>query len=432
MSLFLTGCSALNFTVEGLVDAPKLTEQQSEIHQALIESVGSNITLKYPRNGDHRSAYVIANIDDEPDDEAIVFYEYKDNVKDNGMRINVLDTDEDGKWHSVKELHGAGTDIDKVMISAFGNSRSKSVVVGYQNPATDDKTLEIYSYSGNDFVKVGTDTYSVLEMMDINADGSNDLVVVQKTVNPETEKVTAKASLLVVDKGELKREQTIDMCDNVSSYVRATKGMLEGGRSAIYIDSLNSEGFVQTELVYYRYSTLQNPIQQRKEKLISGTTRPIGYYCTDVDGDTIAEIPSTKPMLGYENAVADEMLYTTTWSVYKDFYKLEEKYTGYYSIQNGFFLAFPKRWADKVTVRRDNDTGDVVCYKYSGNINTSTTELVRFCTVTKNNAKEKLDKGYEVVDSRGQLQYLVKFPAHAEDQLVLTIDEVKNNFYIID
>ena len=432
MSLFLTGCSALNFTVEGLVDAPKLTEQQSEIHQALIESVGSNITLKYPRNGDHRSAYVIANIDDEPDDEAIVFYEYKDNVKDNGMRINVLDTDEDGKWHSVKELHGAGTDIDKVMISSFGNSSSKRVVVGYQNPATDDKTLEIYSYSGSTFEKVGTDTYSVLEMMDINADGSNDLVVVQKSVNAETEKVTAKASLLVVDKGELKREQTIDMCDNVSSYVRATKGMLEGGRSAIYIDSLNSEGFVQTELVYYRYSTLQNPIQQRKEKLLSSTTRPIGYYCTDVDGDTIAEIPSTKPMLGYENAVADEMLYTTTWSVYKDFYTLEEKYTGYYSIQNGFFLAFPKRWEGKVTVRRDNDTGDVVCYKYSGNINTSTTELVRFCSVTKNNAKEKLDKGYEVVDQRGQLQYLVKFPAHAEDQLVLTIDEVKNNFYIID
>ena len=432
MSLLLTGCSALNFTVEGLVDAPKLTEQQSEIHQALIESVGSNITLKYPRNGDHRSAYVIANMDDEPDDEAIVFYEYKDNVKDNGMRINVLDTDEDGKWHSVKELHGAGTDVDKVMISSFGNSSSKRVVVGYQNPSTDDKTLEIYSYSGSTFEKVGTDTYSVLEMMDINADGSNDLVVVQKSVNAETEKVTAKASLLVVDKGELKREQTIDMCDNVSSYVRATKGMLEGGRSAIYIDSLNSEGFVQTELVYYRYSTLQNPIQQSKEKLLSSTTRPIGYYCTDVDGDTIAEIPSTKPMLGYENAVADEMLYTTTWSVYKDFYTLEEKYTGYYSIQNGFFLAFPKRWEGKVTVRRDNDTGDVVCYKYSGNINTSTTELVRFCTVTKNNAKEKLDKGYEVVDSRGQLQYLVKFPAHAEDQLVLTIDEVKNNFYIID
>lgn len=59
----MTGCSALNFSVEGLINAPKLTSEQSEIHQALIESVGSNITLKYPKNGEYRSAYVIANID---------------------------------------------------------------------------------------------------------------------------------------------------------------------------------------------------------------------------------------------------------------------------------------------------------------------------------------------------------------------------------
>lgn len=431
-SVLFTGCSALNFSVEGLVDAPKLTKEQAEIHQALIESVGSNITLKYPRNGDYRSAYVIANIDDEPDNEAIVFYEYKEGSKDNGMRINVLDTDDDGDWHSVKELHGAGTDIDKVMISSFGWSSEKKVLVGYQNPATDDKTLEIYRYSGGKFEKAGTDTYSILEMMDINADGMNELVAVQKTVNPETEKVTAKASILTLENGEVKREQTIDMCDNVTAYVKSTKGMLDGGRSAVFIDSLNAEGLLQTELVYYRYSTLQNPIQQRKEKLLAVGTRPSGYYCMDMDGDTILEIPTTKPMLGYENAVADEMLYMTTWNVYKDFYTLEEKYTGYYSIQNGFFLAYPKRWLGKVTVRRDDETGDVVYYKYSGNINTSNTELVRFCSVTKNNSEEKIRKGYELVDSRGQLQYFVKFPKDSDDQLVLTIDEVKNNFYIID
>ncbi|MBQ8121579.1 MAG: hypothetical protein IJ172_12495, partial [Ruminococcus sp.] len=231
--VMLTGCSALNFSVEGLVDAPKLTKEQEEIHQALIESVGSNITLKYPRNGDYRSAYVIANIDDEPDNEAIVFYEYKD-IKDNGMRINVLDTDEDGQWQSVKELHGAGTDIDKVMISPLGKKSGKQIVVGYQNPATDDKTLEIYSYDSGSFQKIGTDTYSVLEMMDINSDGSKELVTVQKTVNPETEKITARASILSMENGELKREHTIEMCDNVSAYVKAAKGMLDGGRSAVF------------------------------------------------------------------------------------------------------------------------------------------------------------------------------------------------------
>ena len=431
LSVFLTGCSTISFSVEGLVNAPQLTAEQAKIHEALIRSVGSNITLKYPRNGENRSAYVIANIDDEPQDEAIVFYEYNASGKDNGMRLSILDTDEDGSWYSVNDLHGSGTEIDKVIISDFAGS-GKSVLVGYQNPSTDDKTLEIYRYENKSFRKVGSDSYNVLEMMDINADGQNEILAVQRTINQETEKVTSKASMLVLDNGEIKREQSIDMCDNVNSYVKSLKGMLEGGRSAVYIDSLNAEGTIQTEIVYYRYSTLQNPVQLRKEKLLPMCTRPTGYYCTDVDGDTIVEIPSVKPMLGYENAVADEMLYMTTWSVYKDFYTLEPKYIGYYSMQNGFFLAFPERWTDKVTVRRDNDTGDVVCYKYTGDINTSNTELVRFCSVTKNNAQEKLSQGYELVNTRGQMQYFVKFPKADTDELVLSIDEVKNNFYIID
>jgi len=45
----LTGCQA---TIENLLTAPKLTQEQSEIYQALINSSGSSIKLKYPRGGE--------------------------------------------------------------------------------------------------------------------------------------------------------------------------------------------------------------------------------------------------------------------------------------------------------------------------------------------------------------------------------------------
>jgi len=48
----LTGCQA---TIENLLTAPKLTQEQSEIYQALINSSGSSIKLKYPRGGEYRS-----------------------------------------------------------------------------------------------------------------------------------------------------------------------------------------------------------------------------------------------------------------------------------------------------------------------------------------------------------------------------------------
>lgn len=430
--LSMTGCSALSFSMDTLLNAPKLTSEQSEIHQALIESVGSNITLKYPKNGQNRCAYVIANIDDEPSEEALVFYEYTSNGSDeDGLRINLLDKNEDGSWRSVKELAGAGTDVDQVIISPIGGDNKIDVFVGYMNPASQDKNLEIYSYDDGDFKRVGVDTYSVLETIDINSDGSNELITIQRSVSSETSLVSAKAYMLRLEGDEINKDEGIDMCSNVTSYVKSVTGMLDEIHPAIFVDGLNAEGNLQTEIVYYRYSSLQNPVQSRSEKLIPMCTRPVGYYSSDMDDDGIVEIPSTSPMTGYENAVADEMLYMTTWNVYEDFYNLKEKHSGYYSISDGYFFAFPNRWNNQVTVKKDAETGEIVFYKYAGDINISTQEIMRIAVSSQKESENYINDGYELIDSMGQLDYFVKFPVDKRENLILTPDEVKNNFYII-
>ena len=70
------GCSQTDFAnIDGVMSPPKLTEEQNMIYAALEDSVGKNIRLKYPKTGDYKSAFVMQNIDDEPGEEAIVFYE---------------------------------------------------------------------------------------------------------------------------------------------------------------------------------------------------------------------------------------------------------------------------------------------------------------------------------------------------------------------
>lgn len=428
----MSGCSAVSFTVDGLLNAPKLTEEQSEIHQALIAAVGSNITLKYPKNGENRSAYVIADIDGEEGDEAIVFYEYGSGGNGDGLRVNLLDKDDKGKWYSVKELAGAGTDVDRVIISPMGDYNRTSVLVGYQTITSEDKTLEVYSYSGGDFKRVGLNTYSVLETLDINSDRYNELIAIERTTNTETGAVSAAASMLDMKDGELVKGDAIEMCTGVVSYEASLTGLLNPEHEAIFIDGMNAEGMMQTEVVYYRYSGLQNPMQQSPEKLLPLCTRPAGYFSADMDGDGVVEIPGTQAMTGYENAVAEEMVYMTTWNVYEDFFNLAEKYRGYYSISDGYFFAFPNRWKDKVTVKRDPDTDELVFYKYDGDINSSMGEIMRIAVSAKSKSGAFSDDGYSLIDSKGQLDYLVKLPADRREQLILTIDEVKNNFYIID
>lgn len=69
----LCGCSAGFFSGD-LLTSPRLTDEQTEIYNALTASAG-RVDLRYPHTGSYRSAFVIRNIDGEPTDEAIVFYE---------------------------------------------------------------------------------------------------------------------------------------------------------------------------------------------------------------------------------------------------------------------------------------------------------------------------------------------------------------------
>lgn len=432
-ALVMTGCSPVSFNVDNMLTAPKLTEEQSEIHEALISAVGNNIKLKYPRNGANRSAYVIANIDDEESEEALVFYEYTSTSGESeGLRMNLLDKNSDGDWVSVTELAGAGTDVDQVIITPMGSGNQIDVLVGYQGISGEDKTLEIYSYNDGELIGIGTDTYSVLETLDINSDGYNEIITIQRTLNQDTGLVNAQAALLELSRGEITKSDGISMCGNVTSYVSSRVGLLPDGRQAIYIDALNASGELQTEIVYYRYLALQNPMQQRSEKLLPMCTRPTGYYSTDIDDDGVIEIPSTRPMLGYENAVAEEQLLMTSWSVYKDFYNLETEYSGYYAISDGYAMMFPGRWADRVTVKNDPDTGEAVFYKYGGDINSDMTELMRIAVVSKQDSEDYQAEDYELILSKGQLEYLVKLSTDKQEQLVLTIDEVRNNFYTVE
>lgn len=441
-AVVLSGCTSINFSVDGLLAAPKLTSEQSEIHEALINAVGNNLTLKYPKNGANRSAYVIADIDDEPGDEALVFYEYTGSeTNDDGLRVNLLDKDADGRWQSVKEIAGAGTDVDKVIITPMGTDNHTNVLVGYQTLSGEEKALEIYSYRSGDFKRIGTSSYSVLETFDINSDGSNELVTVRRQNNTETGLTTSTASLLTLNKGEdeegkptdvVTLTQSIDMCDNVSSYARAVTGRVADGRNALYIDAVDGEGNLHTEMVYYRYSALQNPMQIRSEKLIPECTRPAGYYAADIDGDGIIEIPVTRPLAGYENSQPEDQQLLTSWTQYTDFYELTEKFAGYYAVSDGYTMIFPSRWTDKVTVKKDSITNETVFYKFEGDINAEMTELMRIAVVPKTQAEEFTFSGYQLITSAGQLDYLVLLPTNKREQLILTIDEVTNNLYVIE
>lgn len=428
--LLLTGCKAGNtLGIDGLMMAPNLTDEQSNIHQTLENSVGKDISLKYPKNGNNRSAYVVADIDMEFTDEALVFYEIKNaTAGDSGVRINIMDQTAGGQWESVFDLAGKGTDIDKVSISPLGSDGLKNVIVGYSSMTVDAKALQISRYDGNEFIpSVFEDTYSVMEMLDLDKDNYKEIF----TVLNNTATATTTASLIQSENGEISKTHQVNMATDTVSFPNSVKGLVDSETPAVFVDCLKSTGEIQTEIIYYRYNKLQNPLLQFPDKLLLKTSRPAGYYSKDIDGDGIIEIPVTELMPGHENLVDEEKVLMTSWYNYNDYYSLDKKFSGYYSISDGYQLVFPKRWEGMVTTKIDTATNEAVFYKYEGDISGFMTELMRIAVCPKTRTGEFEYQGYEVIGSSGQLDYLVKLPTNRREPLILTIDEVKNSFYII-
>ena len=427
--LFLTGCDGAGpLGVDGLLSAPKFTDEQSVIHRTLEKSVGKNISLKYPENGYNRSAFLIEDIDGEPTDEALVFYE-KNNASsgDSGVRINVMDKTEDGEWKSVFDLAGKGTDIDIAAVSELGDDGVKNIIIGYSAMTMDTKTLQISRYENGTFTPgVFEDTYSIMEILDIDKDGSKEIV----TAFNNTSAAAAEASVIQSINGEIVKDYTTSMASDTVSFAGSTIGLVDEETPAVFVDCLKSTGELQTEILYFKYGRLQNPLLQISE-LLSQTSRPAGYYCMDIDGDGVVEIPVTQVMTGYENLDAGEQVLMTSWLTYNDFYSLEKKYSGYYSISDGYQMVFPTRWQGVVTVKTDASTNEAVFYRYDGDINGYMTELMRIAVCPKNETEDYVYEGYEVIGSNGQLDYLVKLATNRKEPLIPTIDEVKNSFFIV-
>ena len=149
----LCGCSAGFFSGD-LLTSPRLTDEQTEIYNALTASAG-RVDLRYPHTGSYRSAFVIRNIDNEPTDEAIVFYEQNktDAAKEpaqndtavGNLRISFLDKDENGNWKATYELPAAGTEIESVAFSKLGSDEEK-LIVSYSVLGSSDKILSVIDY----------------------------------------------------------------------------------------------------------------------------------------------------------------------------------------------------------------------------------------------------------------------------------------------
>lgn len=420
-----SGCSFAG-SVDLLLSPPKLSEEQNAVYEALLRSAGKDVKLQYPRYGEHRSAFVFADIDGDKGDEALVFYEKTGESEGAGnVRINVIDMTADGEWRSVYDHAGVGTGIDRIIFDDIGNSERMSVIIGY-TLLSGEKNAVVYSYEDGRLFVDYSDNYSTMFVLDMDRDGLDNLVLIR----PGNQLKKASMSLVSrsVEDGSVAETGSIALDESAVDFVNVISGYVGTETPAIFIDGL-SGGQLTTEIIYSMNGSLRNPLYLGESGLIENTRRQAGYLSTDIDLDGIVEIPTRSPFPGYASGSRDS-LYSTDWNVFQN-YSIDKKYSSYYSIADGYCFIFPNRWEGVVTAKKDDAAGDIVFYRFQTDLTNSNTELMRIAVANDYDTDSLIENGYTLLKSNNHINYFVKIPDIEYEPLVLTSTEINNNFYII-
>ncbi len=413
----LSGCT-FGASIDTLMAPPKLSVEQEQIYSALTTAHGTAISLKYPKTGKYLSAFIVEDIDGDGGNEALVFYERKDHAADeNPLRINILDK-KNGDWTSVWDDAAEGSEIEKVIISKLGSNDRINLIIGTSMINRSEKNVSIYNYADGKLTKPPTfsASYSFIDVKDLDMDNEYEFLRLAKSVN----EAPAFAEVYELDDKGKYVKRTLELSGKFSEFENISYGKVGDSEMGVYIDALSGAGSIQTDVLYMKDGVLKKVFETPEES--ESTIRPAGCTCFDVDGDGSLEIPKQIIAPGYETLAEGEQLKLTEWKHINSNYELEQQYTSYYSLNDGYIFVFPEKWQNKVTVKRDVVNDEIVFCSYDKE--GMGRELLRiYCANDQPSREDRITGGYMLMHSKGDSSCLAYIPSNPDtdnDGLSLT------------
>lgn len=423
MAVILCGCDLFEDANE-LLSPPELTGEMAPIAKALEKSAGSDCDLKYPAEGEYRSAIVLEDINGDAIYEAFAFYSTSDDEMTN-MHINAI-CQIDGKWTSVADQTIVATGVEKVEFCDLDGDDNKEIVVGWDVNGTSEKQLSLFTFENNILTQQLLQSYTGFLCCDLDENQKNELFV--HLLN--TSEKTNKAMVFGYNKTDIEQTAYCVMDASVKSASKPILATLSNGQKAIYIDEIKGVGSV-TEVLYFSQGELVNPLLDDENSFENiSTVRAASLETQDINGDGTIEIPIASDL---PNAISDgEKLYYTNWCSFNG-ELLSVKLITIVNTVDGYYLTVPSTMVGYVAVLKDTENHIRKFYHYDPENSSLGKELFTITAIkTSKWDKEDFDRGDMVeLDRKGGMVFAVSLGESAQ-AFAITTDTVKDTFYLVD
>lgn len=411
----LSGCAFSQDALEALLEAPRLSERQTEIYNALTDAVGRNFLLKYPKDGENRSAFLLHDLDGTPGEEALAFYQTQ--AQDAFVHIFFFDTDEDNEWHGVANISVEGNEIDKVMFAnLFGNGWV--MLAGAQGENKTQRSLWAYQYLDGNISMIYTASYIACYVTDIDADGLDELFLFRLSDEQDSLRLTVVQEV----NGELHETDELVVGNTDLSLLQMQSGQMTDGRQALYVDYVQSSGAYYTDLYYWEDGHLTNGMAE--QELRRQTARTVRQSCRDLQGDSIYLIPQQRVMAGYDEVTAEDP-YWTYWQSFDPIHRqLSVSLVTCVNLSAGYALRFTEQEAEQITFSALNETDEAICTEAA-----TGGEIFRV-RLLKKSERDEMPADYAEIGSFGQYLYIAQILNQCSEGLTTDIGRLRERFMI--
>lgn len=428
LAALISGCAVIPADISELESPPKLTGEQQAIEKALEAKAGNKFTLKYPLDGDYRSAFIMKDLDHDGTPEAIAFYSPQGGA---GPHIAFFAKTR-GKWNEISDIGSDGSEINNVAFGDFDGNGNDDIAVGWRSFNSTDLTLMVYSRndkSKNGFTKTNLGSFTKLKTLDMDQDGNPDILLLKL----DSDEKNAAARLISYRHGKLAEVAKAPLDSTVTSYAGVYVTKLNAKTNGVYVDGYKSSHNMITELVYYKDGKLITPFYDSAQHIVSRTLRSVTYQCTDINGDGIIEIPMPTSLPYESQNKKDSKNWLVNWSVFDGSKGLTPKLSCVMNYAENYYFTYPEKWNNSVTVKKVSDSDWEFC-EWNYDKGTYGPELFAIEVYSGDDWGVMPNKSsFNMLTEKSGIVYAAELPEQrTNSKLSLSLAEIKKNFNLFN
>ncbi len=349
----LSGCATLGSDIVTQLRPPKAMGEYGEAEEALSAYIsetleGDSYTLKYPRSGEYRAAFIMEDLDSDGLTEALVFYD----VDEEAAHINLLHQN-GGEWRSVNDLSVHSADIYSVTFGDMDGDGVRELVVCWDMFSNRTYQVSVYTLNGNRITERFSSACSALTVEDLTGDGHDDCLLLNADAQALTASLWSLSANVMTEVGRCAVDGHVQSLKTVQTVT------FEGDRRAVFVDCEKSGDMLVTQLMYWDDGVLVAPFYSAANVGNVLTARPAHFPAGDVDEDGAWEWPTCVPLEGHggESGTHTATCWITTfWNWDMERREPIEKFSCIYNDDDRYYLLTDEEFTSRFTTRYDKET----------------------------------------------------------------------------